>query len=164
MTKYEGANGNTAAEEREKFGSIEEASSFWRELWEGEGTGNSQAEWLNEVRDAIFSKVPPPTEEAWTLETTEAVGILKRKKNWSAPGPDKLVNYWWKRAQVLHEGMARSFEAISRSDDDYPSWFAEGKTSLIPGKWRETPRWFYGSLVPPEGTRRKRSTCGGDGV
>ena len=28
----------------------------------------------------------------------------------------------------------------------------------------ETPRWFYGSLVPPEGTRRKRSTCGGDGV
>ena len=130
--KYKGANGNTAAEEKEKFGSIEEASSFWRELWEGEGTGNSQAEWLNEVRDAIFSKVPPPTEEAWTLETAEAVGILKRKKNWSAPGPDKLVNYWWKRAQVLHEGMARSFEAISRSDNDYPSWFAEGKTSLIP--------------------------------
>ena len=42
--KYEGANGNTDAEEREKFGSIEEASSFWRELWEEEGTGNSQAE------------------------------------------------------------------------------------------------------------------------
>ena len=62
------------------------------------------------MRDAIFSKVPPPTEETWTLETAEAVGVLKRKKNWSAPGPDKLVNYWWKRAQALHEGMARSFD------------------------------------------------------
>ena len=70
---------------RERFGSIEEASSFWKELWEAEGSGNSQAVWLEEVRHAIFTKVPPPTDEDWTLETTEAVGVLKRKKNWSAP-------------------------------------------------------------------------------
>ena len=66
------------------------------------------------------------------LETAEVVGVLKRKKNRSAPGPDGLVNFWWKRAHALHEGVARSFEAISRTDDEYPSWFAEGKTSLIP--------------------------------
>ena len=73
------------------------------------------------------SKVPPPTDEDWTLETAEAVGVLKRKKNWSAPGPDRLVNFWLKRVHVLHEGVPWSFEAISRSDDEYPSWFAEGK-------------------------------------
>ena len=33
--KYEGFFGNTCEEERERFGSIEEASSFWRGLWEG---------------------------------------------------------------------------------------------------------------------------------
>ena len=80
----------------------------------------------------MFSKVPPPTEEAWKLETAKAISVLKKKKNWSAPGPDRLVNFWWKRAHVLHEGVARSFEAIAISDDDYPSWFAEGRTSLIP--------------------------------
>ena len=97
------------------------------------GSGNSQAVWLDEVRHAIVTKVPPPTDEDWTLlETAEAVGVLKRKKNWSALGPDRLVNFWWKSAHALHEGVARSFEAISRTDDEYPSWFAEGKTSLIP--------------------------------
>ena len=55
------------------------------------------------------SLVPPPTDEDWTLETAEAVGVLNRKKNWSAPGPDRLVNFWWKRAHALHEGVARSF-------------------------------------------------------
>ena len=83
--KNEGVSGNTCEEERESFGSIEEASSFWKELWEGEGSGNSQAVWLDEVRHAIVTKVPPPTDEDWTLETAEAVGALKRKKNWSAP-------------------------------------------------------------------------------
>ena len=130
--KYEGVCRNTLEEERERFGSIEKASSFWRGLWEGERTGNSQAAWLDEVRHAILNKVPPPTEEDWTLETAETVGVLKRKKNWSSPGPDRLVNFWWKRVYALHEGVAWSFEAISRSDDDYPSWFAEGRTSLIP--------------------------------
>ena len=122
----------TLVKRRESFGSIEEASSFWKELWEEEGSGNSQVVWLDEVRHAIFTNVPPPTDEDWTLETAEAVGMLKRKKNWSAPGPDRLVNFWWKRAHALHEGVARSFEAISRTDDEYPSWFAEGKISLIP--------------------------------
>ena len=92
--KYEGVSGNTCEEERERSGSIEEASSFWKELWEGQGSGNSQAVWLDEVRHAIFTKVPLPTDEDWTLETAEAVGMLKRKKNWSAPGPDRLVNFW----------------------------------------------------------------------
>ena len=30
---------NTCEEERERFGSIEEASSFEKELWQGEGVG-----------------------------------------------------------------------------------------------------------------------------
>ena len=37
--KYEGVSRNTLEEQGERFGSIEEASSFWRGLWEGKGTG-----------------------------------------------------------------------------------------------------------------------------
>ena len=32
---------------------------------------------------------------------------------------------------ALQEGVAWSFEATSRSDDEYPSWFAEAKTFNI---------------------------------
>ena len=49
---------------KEMFNNTEEASGFWRELWEGEGTKNSDAQWLEEIRSAIYSRVPPPSEEA----------------------------------------------------------------------------------------------------
>ena len=42
----------TLMKRRERFDSIGEASSFWRGLREGEGTWNSQAVWLDEVRHA----------------------------------------------------------------------------------------------------------------
>ena len=48
------------------------------------------------------------------------------------PGPGRLANFWWKRAHSLHKEVAIAFQAISRSDEEYPQWFSEGKTSLIP--------------------------------
>ena len=39
-SKYEGVSRNTLEEQGERFNSIEEASSFWRGLWEGKGTGH----------------------------------------------------------------------------------------------------------------------------
>ncbi|XP_068739391.1 uncharacterized protein [Montipora capricornis] len=62
----------------------------------------------------------------------DAAKVLTKKKNWSAPGPDRLANFWWKRANSLHKGVATAFQVISRSDEEYPQWFSEGKTSLIP--------------------------------
>ena len=50
-----------------------------------------------------MSKCHP--EKTWVLDTSFAVKVLARKKNWSAPGPDRLLNFWWKRAHVLHEGV-----------------------------------------------------------
>ena len=76
-------------------------------------------------------RVPPPVEEAWDLVTSEAVKVLARKKNWSAPGPDLIANFWWKRAQALHEGVISSFRVISEYEEEYPAWFCEGKTTLI---------------------------------
>ena len=102
------------------------------DLWEKSGTGNEDVKWLRPIREAIAKKVLPPSDESWGLHTIQAVKILSKKRNWSAPGPDKLVNYWWKRAQVLHEGVAKAFVSISERIEDYPAWFSEGKTRLLP--------------------------------
>ena len=40
------------------FENIEQAASYWKVLWENEGTGNKSAEWLDEVRQAIAGCVP----------------------------------------------------------------------------------------------------------
>ena len=38
----------------------------------------------------------------------------------------------WKKVNCVHESIAKSFQAITRSDQEVPFWFTEGKTSLIP--------------------------------
>ena len=81
---------------------------------------------------AISQRVPLPTVGTWTLETNEAVKVILKKRNWSAPCPDRVVNYWWKRACTLHEGVASGFKTITSSSCEYPKWFTEGKTRLIP--------------------------------
>ena len=99
------------------FHSVAEAEGFWRALWEERGTGNKKAEWLKEMDEAILRCVPPLSRESWKTETTEAARVISRKRNWSAPGPDRsrLTNYWWKRTCILHGGVTCSFKSISRS-------------------------------------------------
>ena len=80
-------------------------------MWEKRGSGN---------KNAASSQ-----EEKIALEVAEAVKVLSKKRNWSAPGPDKIINVWWKRANTLHKGVVESFKEVSKL-------FSEGKTSLIP--------------------------------
>ena len=92
------------------FENIEEASGFWRKLWEERGTGNKNAAWLQKVKIAVHEQVPPPRGDEWTLEVAEAVKVLSKKRNCSAPGPDKIINFWWKRASTLHKDVVESFK------------------------------------------------------
>ena len=108
------------------FNNVEEASEYWKNLWESEGTGDRCASWLKEIRSVIQRRVPPPTDEDWDLDPVVAAKVLA-KKNWSAPGPNRLANVWWKRAESLHVGVATAFQAISSIDGEYPLWFSEGK-------------------------------------
>ena len=63
------------------FNYIEEASEFWKTLWETEETGDRNAAWLEEIRSAIHSRVPGPAEEDWDLDETDAAKVLTKKKN-----------------------------------------------------------------------------------
>ena len=119
--------------ECERFENIEEASRFWKEPWEKDGIGNRNANWLEGMRTAINSQVPaPPDENDAELDSRKAVGVLKRKKNCSAPGPDKLTNYWWKQGIALHDGVTRAFKTIMLNNNDFPLCFTGGRTTLIP--------------------------------
>ena len=144
------------------FTNIDKAASFWKSLWESEGAGDTDVEWLDEVRSAIREKVPQPMEEEFSLSEERAAKVIGKKRNWSAPGPDRIINYWWKKASCVHEGIAKSFEAIARSDQEVPLWFAEGKSSLIPKPGEFTSenqrpitclntiyKWFTSCLLKP---------------
>lgn len=92
------------------FENIEEASSFWIQLWKSQGMGNRKAQWLKDIRSEIYSRVPPPSEKPWKLDTMEATQVLARKKNWSAPGPDRLTNFGVKRQKCFMRGALCCFK------------------------------------------------------
>ena len=116
---------------------------------------------MDEVRDAIREKVPVPPEKDFELSAKQAEKVIMKKRNWSTPGPDRIVNFWWKRANCLHVGIARAFQVIAQSDQDVPLWFTEGRTSLIPkpGEFsseNQRPitcltvyKWFTSCLLEP---------------
>lgn len=92
------------------FENIEEASSFWIQLWKSQGMGNRKAQWLKDIRSEIYSRVPPPSEKPWKLDTMEATQVLARKKNWSAPGTDRLTNFGVKRQKCFMRGALCCFK------------------------------------------------------
>ena len=114
------------------FENIEQAASHWKALWESEGTGNKSAEWLEEVRQAIAGCVPESCIRECDIEYDQVKKVIVKKRNWIAPGPDRIVNYWWKRMETLHESVGLSFRKLGLDDNDVPLWFTQGKTSLIP--------------------------------
>ena len=101
-------------------------------LWQTEGTGSVVSEWFYEVRDALGEKLSEPSEEAFELCVKQVERTILKKRNWSAPGLDRIANFWWKRVNCLHSGITKSFQAIALEDQGIPLWFTGGKTSLIP--------------------------------
>ena len=61
--------------------------------------------------------------------STIVAKIERKKRNFSAPRPDRVVNFWWKRATSLHDEVTQAFMAISNLAGEYPQCFAKGKTS-----------------------------------
>ncbi|EFA78254.1 hypothetical protein PPL_08905 [Heterostelium album PN500] len=57
---------------------------------------------------------------------------IKNKKNWSAPGPNGICNYWIKRIKRYHEDLAEAFNEYLYLDImEFPKWFCEGITYRI---------------------------------
>ena len=89
----------TKKQEKQLLDDLDEATGFWKELWEQKGTGHPK--WLTEIKSAIHKRVRASPETEWLLDTDEVIKVIRRKKNWSSPGPDRIVNFWWKNAYSL---------------------------------------------------------------
>ena len=78
--------------------------------------------------------VPEVPTDGWNLNVEHVTKMIRnRKKNWSAPGPDRIANFWLKKATTLRKEIATCFQATTQLKDlQFPLWFSEGKTTLIP--------------------------------
>ena len=162
LPTFEVVHQDNEANEKCQLNDIDEANSFWINLWEKEGQGNANAEWLQEISSAFARNVPSSSERDCRLDAEAVEKALVNKKNWGVPGLDKIVNYWWKKSTVVHKDMEKAFQAIIEGSHDLPQWFSEGRTILMPmpGNYTSdnqrpitclntTYKWFPSCLLPP---------------
>ena len=96
--------------EQRTFHPVKEARDFWKLFCGQEGRGDPSAPWLGVLKEAIKENVSEPREDGITFEYTSARKVTTKNKNWSAPGPDKIANFWWKKDVPYTRACPRVFK------------------------------------------------------
>ena len=126
-------------ETRKYFEDPQAVVTFWSSLWEANDTGSPHVAWLQEFRDE-FAKIVPEVYEG-NLDVTNKICFtaIKKKKNWTAAGPDKIVNYWWKKLRSVQQTCTVLFFKVINVTSCIERWLTEGRVALIPkeGEWSE---------------------------
>ncbi|XP_044751668.1 uncharacterized protein LOC123311664 [Coccinella septempunctata] len=100
----------------------------WKRIWEQEEQHDDDAYWIknaeNEIHRYTMDEVAITVEDVWE--------VMKKSNNWSAPGSDKIHNYWWKNFKSTHQQLAVLFHKALDDPTTVPNAFTAGVTHMIP--------------------------------
>ena len=107
----------------------DEFVKFWGAIWESEEKTNQQP-WMENIKKRIEELVTSVKE----IEITEVSlrNIIKKRKNWSAPGADGIQNYWWKTLNDSWHPLIKIFKGFIEDPKNMKEWFTIGMTILLP--------------------------------
>ena len=112
-----------------KLPEMERFVKFWGGIWEKEEkTPNTL--WMEEVKEQLKSKVDEVNEFDITLEKVKNEAV--KRKGWTAPGIDGIQNFWWKKLETAQSSLTRAYTKIYMDNSNIPSWWANGRTVLLP--------------------------------
>ena len=76
-------------------------------------------------------------EEKVQFTEKECFDCVRKKKIWSSPGPDRIVNYWWKNLRSVKTAIYTIFRHIINHEILVERRFCRGRMGLIPkdGEW-----------------------------
>lgn len=57
-----------------------------------------------------------------TVDVARVTQAIKKKNNWSSPGPDGILNYWIKKITSLHKPLAKIIELVINENGPPPEW------------------------------------------
>ena len=108
---------------------------FWAGILEVNGQVNERDPdvkgWKEEVEASLGDLQP---EEKLCLDEARFRKILKKAKSWSAPGPDGIVNFWWKVFPEVEHALRLVTEEMLNAAIPFSDWLVTGRTVLIPKK------------------------------
>lgn len=100
------------AEIKRYFDNPAEVETFWGNLWKSPDIGNPNAEWLTNFQEKFAELVPNIYEGDLHVTPSICIEAIKKKKNWTSAGPDKIVNFWWKKLRVVTDFSAHIFDSL----------------------------------------------------
>ena len=130
--------------ERKFFNNADDVIKFWKSLWCQPDIGNPNAEWLNEYTEHFEKVIPQIEADDIILETVNIRKIIQKKRNWSSPGPDLIVNFWLKKLTVTHDLFKNIFMDIINNSRTMVEWFCRGRTSLL----EKSGAWAFDNTRP----------------
>jgi hypothetical protein len=131
----------------------EEVTQFWSALWEVKKPCNLESRWIEEVTMKLNNRLssntntePQKTSKTkrkainndnrnssfFNIDLSHIRKSIHKKKNWSAPGPDMICNYWWKYIDSTWPKLCEVFRQMLNDSIPVPEWFCAGVTHRIP--------------------------------
>ena len=111
-----------------KAPNIEEFVEFWAGIWEGQ-EGTEVRPWMVEIEKQISSRVWET--EAFQIDKERLKKVIKKRKNWTAPGIDGIQNYWWKKLEGSWDCLVRVMNSWTKDPTSFSGWLMIGRTVLL---------------------------------
>ena len=87
--------------------SIDKFTDFWAGIWEDDNK-TTVNKWMKEIEKRLREKIETISEFKVTEEDLQ--DVIKKSKNWSAPGIDGITNYWRKTLTAARKPLARAIQ------------------------------------------------------
>ena len=113
---------------------MEKFVKFWGGIWEKEERTPNML-WIKEIIRQLNEKVNQVKEFNITFEKVKKE--VAKRKGWTAPGINKIQNYWWKKLELTQKALTRGFTKIKEDNTNIPTWWPNGRTVLLP----KTKNW-----------------------
>ena len=124
----------------------EDYENFWGPIWQEPGNENLEVEWILEVRDALDHSIPDNENLTIPITDHKAYQCLTSKRNWAAPGNDKITNFWLKKVISIHDKLAIT---INRFIDDGIRIGNRVKASAFRDIWARVMFFKFSKLHEP---------------
>ena len=108
---------------------MEKFVNFWANIWEDESP-TPQRKWMDKIKQKMIERVYHV--DQLSINEEDLGNIIKKRKNWSAPGIDAIPNYWWKVLPSTWRKLAEIMQGWIEDPDRLPAWLTLGRTVLIP--------------------------------
>ncbi|XP_063599561.1 uncharacterized protein LOC134775881 [Penaeus indicus] len=105
----------------------EESRKFWNNIWGKSTKRNTEAEWLQDLKDEYTNK---PKQADIVINKKMLDNQMRKMPNWKAPGPHGLQGFWLKNFTSLRERICQQLNECL-GEREVPKWMTKGRTVLI---------------------------------